>query len=152
MASRIGKWEWGALYAVAGTIDVVQWAADFVLGVGEGVNEIADPIIGIALGGYFQLRGVSMIKRPERLLSLVGGYLAEALSVSIAPAWIIDVWLIHKSVRQEEAQLKAMQEEGQEQEIMGQDNVQRPLYQNGIRRPSLENRQPLNKSGIRSPQ
>ena len=153
MASRIGKWEWRAMYMVAGTIDVAQWILDFFVGPGEVINEIADLIIGMSLAVYFQLRGVSMIKRPKRLIALIGGYLAEAFTVSVAPAWICDVWIIHGSVQQEEAQNKAMQERNdQEQGIMGQNNVQQPLNKSGIRRPSLDNRQPLNKSGMRSPQ
>ena len=86
------SFEWKILYAVTGTIDLIQMFSDFLFteffAAPEIINEIIDPIIGTCLGVYFQLRGVSMVKRISRLLSLVAGDFAEQLSVSVAPAWI----------------------------------------------------------------
>jgi hypothetical protein len=102
-----GSFEWKILYGVTGTTDVVQWAIDFIPGVGEAANEIIDPAFGICLALYFQLRGVSIIKDMRRLASLVGGYFAEAFTASVAPAWIIDVWYIHRTVKEEWAEEQA---------------------------------------------
>jgi hypothetical protein len=142
-----GSFEWKVLYATAGTIDIIQWIIDFT-GVGEAVNEFADPVIGICLALYFQLRGVSIIKDIRRLASLVGGYFAEALTASVAPAWIIDVWYIHKTVKEEWAIQQASLEAEEYQEgqplnrmVNGQTMrqppvIQKPLNQGGKRLPN----------------
>lgn len=109
MASRIGKGGWGFLYAAAGAIDISQFLLDFT-GIGELVNEFADPAIGILFALYFQIRGVSMISRPSRLASLIGAAVIEEVTFGAAPAWILDVWYIHRTVRQEEASMRAVQE------------------------------------------
>ena len=127
--SRIGKGEWILLYIVAGIIDISQWILDATI-YGAAVNEVINPIIGAALAVYFQLRGVSMIKHISRFLSLVGGTALEELSASIAPAWIIDVWYIHKTVRQEETQVQAAKAEAEFTEAAA---IQ-PLYANGVGR------------------
>ena len=142
------SFEWKILYAVTGTIDLVQWIIDFT-GVGEVVNEFADPVVGIFLALYFQLRGISMVKRISRLLSLVGGYAAEALSASVAPAWIIDVWYIHKTGKEEWAMQQASlaETEGDQEnqplnrmvngQVMRQPPIiQKPLNQEGVRLPN----------------
>lgn len=131
MASRIGKGEWIALYAVTGTIDLIQFVIDFT-GIGEGINEAIDPFIGAVLAGYFQLRGVSMIQRISRLMSLLGVVGLEEVTFGVAPAWIVDVWYIHKTVRQE----KAEQEQGEAATL---NMVNQPLNQGGRRGPAAEN-------------
>jgi len=69
------------LYAVTGVIDLAQfligffgaWLSLFAVGLFIiAVNEAADPFIGGALVVYFQLRGVSLIRHPSRLFSLIG--------------------------------------------------------------------------------
>ncbi|MDE2040893.1 MAG: hypothetical protein KGI59_00700, partial [Patescibacteria group bacterium] len=97
--SKISTGEWVAVYCIAGIIDIVQW---FLIPL-VGADTIADPFIGILFALYFQLRGVSMTRRISRLVSLVGTTALEEFSFSIAPAWIVDVWYIHRSVRQEDA-------------------------------------------------
>ena len=104
MSSRISKAEWKAVYAAAFAIDVIQWILD-LFGIGLVINDVADPIIGIGIFGYFELRGVSMTRHPQRLISLAGSYVGEALSDSIVPAWILDVVYIHSDVTKEEAQI-----------------------------------------------
>lgn len=133
--------KWKVLYVVSGMIDITQWVVDFLVGPGEVGNEIADPFIGLGLGLYFQISGISMIKKISRLASLVGGYAAEALSASVAPAWIIDVWYIHKTVKEEWAMQQASLIEAQEDQ---------PLNQGGMRRPSIIQK-PLNQGGKRMP-
>lgn len=132
MSSRIGKTGWLLTYVVAGTIDVIQWLIDLT-GIGIAFNEVADPFIGILFIIYFQLRGVSMITRIGRLASLLGATALEEISLSVPPAWILDVWYIHRSVRQEEAEEKA-----QKQQILLNGQRDEPLNFNGIRQPRKE--------------
>jgi hypothetical protein len=144
-----GSFEWKVLFGISGTLDAVQWLIDFIPGYGEAANEVIDPIVGICLALYFQLRGVSMVKRISRLLSLVGGYFAEVLTASVAPAWVIDVWYIHKTVKEEwaaEQAYLAETEEDQENQplnrmVNGQSMrqppvIQKPLNQGGKRLPN----------------
>ena len=145
MNSKIGKVEWLLLYIGAGLIDIFQWF--FVV-----INPVADPIIGVFIAGYFQmLRGVSMITRPSRLASLVGVTAIEEISGGLAPAWIIDIWYIHRSVRQEEAEMQA----AQEQALMLQNNTRRFRNRDGVRddmRNNTEgqtNNEPLVKNRVR---
>ncbi|TAK93608.1 hypothetical protein EPO05_07025 [Patescibacteria group bacterium] len=72
-----------------------------------------------------------MIKNWTRLASLVGATVLEEVSISIAPAWIIDVWYIHRTVKQEDAKLAARRE----QEAMLENNIRQPLYEDGVRAP-----------------
>src|ERR1035437_5619947 len=142
-----GSFEWKVLYGVSGTIDVIQWAIDFT-GVGEVVNEFADPILGVCLALYFQLRGISIIKDMRRLASLVGGYFAEALTASIAPAWIIDVWYIHKTVKEEwtAEQASLAETEGDQED----QPLNRMVNGQSMRRPPVIQK-PLNQGGKRLP-
>ena len=121
------------MFAATGFIDVVQWVLDFFV-VGLAINEIADPIIGALFAIYLQLRGVSPITKPKRLASLIGSYFGEALTDSIAPAWILDTWYIHSDVMKEEAQLQSAKEQT---EFM-QPSIRSPLNQGGVRAPVSE--------------
>jgi len=153
MASKIKTGEWTILYVIAGIIDLIQFFGDLLLTeaafVPEAGSAIADPFIGLAIGGYLQWRGVDMIKQPKRILSLVGVTGLEELTGGIAPAWIIDIWYIHKTVKMDDAQLEAQrgQEIGQMREFYNKDgrrapDIERssvqteadPLYKNGVRR------------------
>lgn len=138
MASRIGKGEWVALYAITGVIDIIQLAADLFLseffGIPEIVSEVGDPIVGVTLVAYFQLRGVSLINKPARIFSLLGVTGLEELTGGLAPAWIVDVWYIQRSVRQEEAELAAQKE----QEELTENMADGPLVRNGARQPRPE--------------
>lgn len=148
--SRIKKGEWTFVFAIAGAIDIIQWVLDLT-GVGAGLNELADPFIGLAAASYFQIRGVSMISRPSRLASLVGAVLLEEVSVSIAPAWIFDVWYIHRSVKQEMAEIETAQAQAEATAPGGR----QPLNENEVRlpRPEKESRiaPPPNVDGVRRP-
>jgi len=135
--------EWKILYGVTGAIDVAQWLLDFT-GIGDIASEFADPCIGIALGTYMQMRGVSMAAQPKRIVALIGGDLAEQLSVQVFPAWIMDVWYIHKTVREEGGNEQASLSENEE----GQEN--QPANSGGVRRPQAAQK-PLNQGGKRLP-
>jgi len=138
--------KWKILYVAAGMIDIAQWVVDLIVGPGEVGNEVADPFIGLGFGLFFQLEGVSMVKRISRLLSLVGGYAAEALSASVAPAWIVDVWYIHRTVKEEWAAEQASLAENEDEEgpvnrmvegrMMRQPPVIKPLNQGNARLPN----------------
>ena len=143
-----GSFEWKAVFVITGTIDFVQWLIDFIPAYGEIANEIIDIIIGIIFALYLQLRGVSMIKRIGRLLSLVGGYVAEALSASVAPAWIIDAWYIHGTVKEEWAMQQAAIAE--EQEDQNDQPLNRMVNGQAMRKPPVIQK-PLNQGGTRLP-
>ncbi len=147
--SKIGKFEWLALYVITGIIDLAQIAVSLT-GIGIAFSVAAEPVIGIFLIGYFQMRGVSMIKHPSRLISLLGVAGFEVFTGGNAPAWIADVWIIHKTVRNEEAGVQA--EESTNELLMNE--IRKPLYKNGIRLPQTNNNAlppVLNVDGIRPP-
>lgn len=135
------------VFAVTGTIDVVQWAIDFT-GVGNAVNEVIDTPIGIIFAIYVQLRGVSLFKRLSRLASLVLGDLAEQFTDSVAPAWVIDAWYIHKTVKEEWA---AQQAATAEEEAEEDENAPVNRMVNGVMMRKPVRIQPPNKNGRRSP-
>ncbi len=125
MASKIKKPEWIALFAVTGLIDLVQLLGDLFLSEAfaapEVINEIVDPFIGVFLGGYFQFRGVEILRQPKRVLSLLGVTGLEELTGAMAPGWVFDVWYIYKSVRTEEAESQAQKEQEEwKQQVMQQ--------------------------------
>lgn len=146
--SKIGKVEWIFVYIIALILDIVQIIID-LFGVGIVINEIADPIIGVLFFAYFQFRGVSMIKHPSRILSLLGVAGLEEFTGGLAPAWVVDVWYIHRTVKQETAKVQAQKAE---EEIYA--SPRRPAYQDGMRMPSNTNSNntgPANNDGIRPP-
>ncbi|MBU6232357.1 hypothetical protein KGP36_07020 [Patescibacteria group bacterium] len=128
--SKIGKGEWLMLYLAAGGIDVLQWALD-ITGIGAGFNELADPLIGVSIAAYFQIRGVSMIRHAGRIASLLGLTALEEVSVSVAPAWIIDIWYMQKSVAKEDAEEQAAMEEAS----FKASGRPVPRYSDGVGRP-----------------
>ena len=144
--SKIGKFEWLVLYAITGIIDLIQVVISLT-GIGIAVNEIADPIIGIILLGYFEIRGVSLITKPARLISLLGILGLETFTGGIAPAWIVDIWYIHSSVKRED--------QAKEESMVNlfQNNIRNPVYQNGTRPPRIDTpkNKPLNVDGVRPP-
>jgi hypothetical protein len=149
MNSKIKKFEWIIVYFIAGITDITQWILDAVA-VGAVINPIADPIIGAIFAIYFQLRGVSMTQNINRLLSLIGCTALEELSVSVAPAWIFDVWYIHSTVRSEKAQYMA----NEQASMMLEDSNNMPLNENGVRAPRNQEEKddrPLIRDGIRRP-
>jgi hypothetical protein len=136
MASKIGKKEWWFVYGVAGTIDAVEFLTDLFLteffAVPEAVWTIVDRVVGIIAVAYFELRGVRIITHPSRLLSMVGVQGLEFITGGAAPAWVVDVWYIKKSVMAEEAAIKAQKE----QEEMLQNVTVQAAYQDGMRQPT----------------
>ncbi len=110
--SKIGKTEWKVIYVVMGTLDFIQFVViELILvwffGVGIIVNEILDPIIGALFAIYLQLRGVNLVRRLNRLASIIGfGALAE-ITGGVAQLWILDVWYLHNDVKKEEREFEA---------------------------------------------
>ena len=115
MASKIGKSEWKLVFFIAGGIDLIEFLTDLFLteflAAPEIVWTVVDRIIGVAAVAYFELRGVRILANMKRLFSLVGVQGAEFITGGAAPAWIIDVWYIHKTVKDEEAAEQAAQEQ-----------------------------------------
>ncbi len=168
MASRIKKVEWWGLYAFTGSVDTFQIFIDLFLSelfaAPEVVNEFIDVGMGIGLAAYFQLRGVSLFKHPSRLFSLLGMEALTDVTGGAASFWIADVWYIHKTVKQEDAQENAQKQ----QQISLRDSVRQPLYSDGVRQPRVgmaddvsdttgnaghitTNMKPLNLDGVRAP-
>jgi hypothetical protein len=132
MASKIGKGEWKILYVIVGTIDFIQFflIEGFLIwafGIGAGINEIVDPIVGSVLLGYFELRGVRILTDVKRLMSMVGTEAAAAVTGGVAQLWILDVWYIHGDVKREEAEAKAQ---------AAAESMEGPPNRNGTRRPN----------------
>ncbi|MCL5782260.1 MAG: hypothetical protein M1459_02790 [Patescibacteria group bacterium] len=131
MASKIGKGEWIMLYSASAGIDAFQFAIDFT-GIGAAINAFADPVIGVLFLIYFQVRGVSMFSRLSRAASLLGVMGLEEITGGIAPAWIVDVWHIHRTVNKEDAEAEATKVA--ERQLANE--RYKPLYdESGIRQP-----------------
>ena len=146
--SKIGKVEWIFVYIVALLVDIVQILIDLT-GIGIAISEAADPFIGAGFLLYFQVRGVSLFRHPSRILSLLGVTGLEAVTGGLAPAWVADVWYIHRTVKSEEKNYKQnlMEEEAYS-------NPRKPAYQDGMRMPSNANYNssgPANENGVRPP-
>jgi hypothetical protein len=148
--SKIGKVEWLILYIITGLVDLIQIIIDLT-GIGIAISEVGDKFFGVLLVCYFQIRGVSLFKYPSRIISLLGIAGLETITGGIAPAWIADIWYIHRSVKHEEKIFKAQQEETEQYAIA----TNLPLNQNGVRNPQPpvinSPDKPMNRSGIRQP-
>jgi hypothetical protein len=150
MASKIGKGEWKMLYVGTGFLDLVQIILDF-FAIGVAANPIIDFVFGFVLLGYFQIRGVNMLTKPSRVLSILGFEILDDITGGLAPAWIIDVWYIKRSVDQENAN---NQTAITQQQFLNSHKKQ-PLYSNGSRQPTptLRNANlgPRYSDGMRAP-
>ncbi len=111
MASKIGKKERRISIAIAGALDAAQWGIDLIPVIGEGINAVADPFLGLAIMAYFWIRGVNLIYKPKRMVSLLLSGIAEELSLEVLPAWFFDMWYIHNDIMQEQAADAAVQEQ-----------------------------------------
>lgn len=137
MASKIGKKEWIALHVLTGLLDIFQIAIDLFLteffAAPEVLNEFIDVVVGIAMLAYFPLRGVSLIKHPSRIASILGMEVLTDITGGAASFWILDIWYIHKNVKKEEAEEKAKKELAIRMAIDRQ-----ALNQNGVRLPETQ--------------
>jgi hypothetical protein len=136
MASKIRKKEWFALYVITGAIDAFQILIDLFftefIAAPEVVNEFIDGVVGVGLAGYFQfLRGVSLINHPSRLLSLLGMEVLTDVTGGAASFWVLDVWYIHKTVKQEDAEELASKEVNE----FTQSAIRQPFYGGGVGKP-----------------
>ena len=176
MASKIGKKEWIALYVITGAVDAFQITIDLFftefLAAPEIANEFIDQAVGVGLLFYLQIRGVDMIHKVNRLLSLLCVDAADALTGGVASFWVLDVWYIHSDVKKEEAERL---EQEQQQQLL-QNIANQPLNADGVRLPQTRtansytgsedgqtktgntpgatrtfNMRPLNVNGIRPP-
>ena len=157
MARRDKSKGWVWLYIFSGGMDfiqfvIIEWILVWFFGIGIGINEVLDPIVGIIIAAWIQFgKKVSLISRPNRLMSLVGTEAVAAFTGGIAQLWVLDVWYIHSDVRKEEAGAKA----AEDQQAFMQQNVEQPLYQGGRRNPrpedASESSGPMVMDGIRAP-
>ncbi|MEA2715539.1 MAG: hypothetical protein QOG91_567 [Candidatus Parcubacteria bacterium] len=124
---------WLLLYLFSGGMDFIQFVIIEViliwfLGLGAAINEVLDPIVGVILASWIQFgKKVSLISRPNRLLSMVGTEAAAALTGGIAQLWILDVWYIHNDVKKEVAAEKESEDQDRSVELRSEE----PLNQNG---------------------
>jgi len=149
--SKLGKFDWIFLYSLAIVVDIGQFIIDFT-GVGIVISEAVEPIMGIFLIVYLQARKFSVLQKPSVLLSLLGVAGLEVITGGIAPAWIVDIWWIHKADKKD----KSYYAEQQGQEELFSNIIRQPLYDsNGVRRPQIQNKNnvppKLNISGVRPP-
>lgn len=149
--SKLGKLDWIFLYALAAIVDIIQIVIDFT-GVGIIVSEAIEPIMGVFLIIYLQVRKFSVLQKPSVLLSLLGVAGLEVITGGIAPAWVVDIWWIQKADKKD----KAYNKEQQNQEELFSNIIRQPLYDsNGVRRPQIQNKNPvppkLNIAGVRPP-
>lgn len=141
----MGRFGWILLYIVAGFIDAIQFIIGFT-GAGNAFNIFIDPFLGLALVIYLELRGVDIIKKPLRLFSVLGGFIFEMATFGMAPAWFVDIWLIHRSVKK--GNLK------EEKETLGAllKKMHIPKIVSGIRLPNKRfDRNKMNSNGVRLP-
>lgn len=137
MSTRMSKGKWIFLYAFSGGMDLIQFIVIEVIlvwffGVGAVLNEILDPIVGVIIGLYLQfIGGVSLLKRPKRLISMFAMEGLSAVTGGIAQLWVLDVWYIHNDVKSEEAEAAA----AAEQEALLAAGGEGQYYKDGVGRP-----------------
>ncbi len=149
--SKLGKFDWIFLYALAAIVDIGQFIIDLT-GVGIFISEAAEPIMGVFLIIYLHFRKFPVLQKPSIFLSLLGVAGLEVITGGIAPAWIVDIWWIQRADKKD----KAFNREQQNQEELFSNIVRQPLYDsNGVRRPQIQNKKPvppkLNIAGVRPP-
>jgi len=158
MNSKIGKWEWRALYFIAIIIDIGQILLDILVGPGEVANALIEIGIPLLLGIYFHIRGISM-NNPKALFNLIGNFVGEEITLEIWPGTFLIVLFTHKIVKAEQnpeklsskivlvaASVNKMAEKMEGE--TGGENV--PLNVDGIRQPPVIQK-PLNQGGMRLP-
>jgi hypothetical protein len=150
MASKISKKEWAAILVISGILDFIQFVIIegilvWLFGIGAAINEVIDPIIGIATVIYLQIRGVEIARNPQRILLLLGTEALAEFTGGVVQLWVIAIWRIKKSVDAEEAAMQVAENSTQSGHH---------LYQNGMRmqQQSSDNKVPLNRNGVRLPQ
>jgi len=150
------KGNWLALLILTGIVDFIQLVIIegilvWLFGAGIALNEIIDPIVGVAIAGYLYKKNVPLITRPYRLIALAGSEIAAIISAGVAQFWILSVWYIRHDVLKEEAGFQ----EAQQKQTQLTGNVRQPYNQNGVRLPRAveysRNDTPLNMDGIRAP-
>ena len=132
---KMGKAGWIVTGTTALLIDIIQWLIGFfevplsAIAIGAilvAINTGADPFIGAFALGYFELRGVNIIKYPNRLVSMlcVGGL--DFLTGGIASFWVLDVWYLY---RDEQKRIKMEQAAEEQEEALKVNAAIIPLYQ-----------------------
>lgn len=90
--SKIPNFEWGLVIGATAVVDVVQIVLDMFV-IGAIANRFIDIVVGMALAGYFWIRGVKL--NAKKILSLIASFVGEEIPVIDAlPLWTLDVILI----------------------------------------------------------
>jgi len=149
-----GSWKvWLPLYIIAGAVDLFQVIIDLT-GVGVAISEALDICMAFFILAYIIF--VVGLKfrdafRWGRLMSILTSLGADAITAGAAPAWIIDVWYLHRSVRKDDVQLNLPDEFEMLKPLAN------PLNENGRRNPMIQDtgfekpKRPLNINGVRPP-
>ncbi len=111
MASRISKKEWLVVLLVTAIVDfiqlvVIEGVLVWFFGIGAGINEVLDPIVGIIFTVYLMWRRVPIFSHYKRLIAIFGVEAAEELSFGVAQAWVFAAWYIRGDVLAEEGELE----------------------------------------------
>ncbi len=152
MATKAGKKTiaWIVLFGITGAVDGIQLLITLT-GIGIFISEILEFIMPFILLGLLFVFGIPILNKPARLLSIIAVTFGDALSLGVAPFWVLDVYYLYRSVKNEEGQ----QDDQESQNAIMENNIRQPLYENGVRQQrNLELNpapQPLNTSGVRRP-
>jgi hypothetical protein len=153
MAAPLGQQSksrgWLVLYAVTGTIDLVQFIIAWT-GVGIIVGEILEVVTPFLMLGILKKMGIPLLAHPARLISILGlTAVADALTLGMAPFWVVDVWLLKKAIKKDDAAHNAQHE----QENSLENQAVRAYYKDGVRQPSKSSEAPPRiNDGVRAPQ
>ena len=139
MICKIGKREWVVVFIVMGILDFIQFIIIecilvWFFGIGIGINEILDSIVGILFAAYLFIRGLSPVEYWNCYASILGMAVLEEITFGVAQLWILDVWYIYRSVKKNEAKLEAQRQ----QEFMLSNQTVQPLNQHGVRLPQTQ--------------
>lgn len=112
----VSNWKWLFLFIFWGIVDAIQLFFP--------VTGPIDPILGLIMIGMFQLLGIDVLTKTNRLVSILAVFGLDILTFGIAPLWIVDVWYVRRDVRAEEAAARA----NAEREAAFANQIDTPLY------------------------
>ena len=121
---------WIVLFTLTGFVDLAQFLIDLT-GIGIGVSEATEFAMPAVVIGLLVLFKIPIFSKVNRLASIMGVDLGDALTGGLAPFWILDIWYLWWDVRREDQALIAASQEAefQDSEMSG------PLNEGGFRRP-----------------
>ena len=124
---------WIVLFSLTGFVDLAQFVIDLT-GVGVAVSESTEVAMPAVVIGLLMLFKIPIFTKINRLASIVGVDIGDALTGGLAPFWILDIWYLWWDVRREDRTLLAQAK----QEELQRSGMPRPLNEGDVRRPSIE--------------